>query len=167
MLSHGQEKFLTKQGYTSFFSSSPVEDIKADNNQVLSIIETSTGTIAIAILMKSFLFEKSLMQEHFNENYIESDKYPKATFKGQILNFGALDQNEQMVTVQGDLTIHGVTKKMKTQAKISKTEESISLKGSFPVKVADYDIKIPSVVMNNIAETIEVTFKLDHQPYKK
>ncbi len=166
-ISYAQEKFLTKQGYTSFFSTSPVEDIKADNNQVLSIIDTSNGALAISILMKSFMFEKSLMQEHFNENYVESDKYPKATFKGQILSFDQLGADEKMVTILGDITIHGVTKNIETQAKIIKTEENISLKGSFPVKVADFKIKIPAVVINNIAETIEVSFELDHKPYKK
>ncbi|GAA4278611.1 hypothetical protein GCM10022259_33360 [Aquimarina mytili] len=163
----GQERFLTKQGYTSFFSSAPVEDIKADNNQVLSIIDTSTGTIAIAILMKSFMFEKSLMQEHFNENYVESDKYPKAKFKGQILNFNSLDQNEQEVTIDGNITIHGVTQKLETLAKITRTTDHISVQGSFPLKIADFNIKIPSVVVNNIAEIVEVSFALDHKPYKK
>ncbi len=166
-LMNGQEKFLTKQGFTSFFSSSPVEDIKADNNQVLSIIDTSTGAIAISILMKSFMFEKSLMQEHFNENYVESDKYPKAIFKGQIANFKNLGNDEQLVSIHGDITIHGVTKKIETQAKIVRTEENISLTGIFPITVADFKIKIPSVVINNIAETVEVTFELDHKPYKK
>ncbi|WP_271767804.1 YceI family protein [Aquimarina algiphila] len=163
----GQERFLTKQGYTSFFSSSPVEDIKADNNQVLSIIDTSTGAIAISILMKSFQFEKSLMQEHFNENYVESDTYPKAKFKGKVPNINGLSNSEETVTITGDLTIHGVTKNIKTQAKIIKTQDNISLKGSFPVNVADYNIEIPAVVINNIAKTIEVTFELDHKPYKK
>ncbi|MFD2562380.1 YceI family protein [Aquimarina rubra] len=163
----GQGKFLTKQGYTSFFSSSPVEDIKAENNQVLSIIDTSTGSIAISILMKSFMFEKSLMQEHFNENYVESDKYPKAIFKGKIVDFKNISGKEQEVSIVGDITIHGVTKKLETRGKINKTEGSITLTGDFPVKVADFEIEIPSVVVNNIAETIKVTFELDHKPYKK
>ncbi|MBQ4819411.1 YceI family protein [Aquimarina sp. MMG016] len=167
MLSHGQQRFLTKQGYTSFFSSSPMEDIKADNNQVLSIIDTSTGTIAISILMKSFQFEKSLMQEHFNENYVESDKYPKAVFKGQIANFEGLNNNEQEININGNITIHGVTKQIQTTAKIIRTDKNISLKGKFPIEVADFDIEIPSVVVNNIAKTIEVTFELDHKPYNK
>ncbi|WP_108804174.1 YceI family protein [Aquimarina sp. Aq107] len=166
-VSFGQGKFLTKQGYTSFFSATPIEDIKAENNQVLSIIDTSTGTIAISILMKSFMFEKSLMQEHFNENYVESDKYPKAIFKGQILDFNALTKNEQTVSIVGDITIHGVTKKIETKGIISKNKENIFLKGTFPIKVADFEIEIPSVVTNNIAESIKITFELDHKPYKK
>jgi len=164
--SQGQEKFITKQGYTSFFSHSPAEDIKADNNQVLSIIDTSTGDIAISILMKSFLFEKSLMQEHFNENYVESDKYPKALFRGKILNINELGKKKQTVTIAGDLTIHGVTQNIQTQAEIIKKEENISLNGNFPVTVADFNIKIPRVVIKNIAKTIKITFELDHKPYK-
>ena len=164
--SQGQEKFITKQGYTSFFSHSPAEDIKADNNQVLSIIDTSTGDIAISILMKSFLFEKSLMQEHFNENYVESDKYPKALFRGKILNINELGKKKQTVTIAGDLTIHGVTQNIQTQAEIIKKEDNISLNGNFPVTVADFNIKIPRVVIKNIAKTIKVTFEFDHKPYK-
>lgn len=166
-LAFGQEKYLTKQGYTSFFSSSPVEDIKADNHQVLSIIDTSNGAIAISILMKSFMFEKSLMQEHFNENYVESDQFPKAIFKGQILNFEALDAHKKEVTIRGNITIHGVTKPLETKAFIIKSDQTISLNGSFPVKVADFGIKIPSVVANNIAKVVEVTYEFDHKPYIK
>ncbi|GAA4271588.1 YceI family protein [Aquimarina gracilis] len=163
----GQSKYLTKQGYTSFFSSSPVEDIKADNHQVLSIIDSSTGAIAISILMKSFMFEKSLMQEHFNENYVESDKFPKATFKGEIQGLQDLNTGQQEVTIKGNITIHGVTQTIETKATVNKTDEAISVNGSFPVKVADFGIKIPAVVVNNIAEVVEVTFELDHKPYIK
>src|SRR5690606_1745103 len=85
-LVQAQNNYFTKQGYISFYSHTSVEDIKAENNQVLSIIDFETGDIAITLLMKSFQFEKALMQEHFNENYIESDKYPKANFSGRIQN---------------------------------------------------------------------------------
>ncbi|SHI41553.1 YceI family protein [Aquimarina spongiae] len=166
VMSYGQEKFLTKSGHVSFFSHSPIEDIEAENDQVLSIIDTNNGAIAISILMKSFLFEKALMQEHFNENYVESDKYPKATFKGELINFSTLENNAE-VTIKGNLTIHGVTKPTVIKAKIKKTEGNISLEGNFPVKVEDFNIEIPSVVVNNIAKTIKVTFNLDHQPYTK
>ncbi len=165
-MSYAQEKYLTKNGHTSFFSSSPIEDIEADNNQVLSIIDTKTGKIAISILMKSFMFEKALMQEHFNENYVESDKYPKATFKGEILDFATLENTSEVI-IKGNLTIHGVTKSLETKAKIKKTEDHIFLEGSFPVKVADFNIEIPSVVVNNIAKTIKVSFNFDHKPYTK
>ena len=88
-ISNSQERYLTKNGAINFFSKTVLEDITADNNQVLSIVDATNGKMAISILMKSFLFKKALMQEHFNENYVESDKYPKATFTGTILNFDA------------------------------------------------------------------------------
>ena len=85
--SYSQDKYITKEGYISFFSHTIVEDIKADNFQVLSVIDTKNGDIAIQLLMKSFIFKKALMQEHFNDSYVESYKYPKGTFRGKIENF--------------------------------------------------------------------------------
>lgn len=164
--SYAQEKYLTKSGLITFFSHSPVEDIKADNKQVLSIIDTSNGKIAIAILMKSFSFEKSLMQEHFNENYVESDKYPKATFKGNINNFENLTEGKQTITILGKLTIHGATKEIEITADADWTKSLISLTGDFNIDIADYNIDIPSVVKNNIAKSIKVSFNLNHKLYK-
>lgn len=164
---YGQEKFLTKQGEVSFFSSTPIEDIKAENHQVLSIIDTKNGNLAIAILMKSFMFEKSLMQEHFNENYVESDIYPKATFKGKIKEFNSLNDNENEVFITGDITIHGVTKSIETKAKLIKTTDSLLLNGTFTIQIADFDISIPSVVASNISENLNIDFKLNHNPYNK
>jgi len=161
-----QNKYLTKSGKITFFSSSPMEDIKAENNQVLSIIDTSNGNMAISILMKSFHFEKALMQEHFNENYVESDKFPKATFKGKITDFESLSTLEK-ISIAGTITIHGVSKQITIQAAVKKTDDLISLKGDFLVKVADFNIEIPSVVAKNIAKEIKVSFELNHKPYKK
>jgi len=107
------------------------------------------------------------MQEHFNENYMESDKFPKSIFKGQIQNFDERQKMDQDVVINGDLTIHGITKKVEVQGKLSCTGDAIILKGSFKVQLVDYDVKIPRIVIKNIAETIKVTFNLDHKPYKK
>jgi len=161
-----QDKFLTKEGYVSFFSHSLVEDIKADNNQVLSVIDTVTGKIAIQMLMRSFMFKKALMQEHFNENYVESYKYPKATFSGEILNFDELSEENNVTEIVGTLTVHGEEKEISTKVIVEIAEGGILLKGDFYVDVADFKIKIPSIVANNIAKTIKVTFELDHKPYK-
>ena len=165
-ISKAQDRFLTKNGSVTFFSSAPMEDIKADNNQVLSIVDASSGKMAISILMKSFLFEKALMQEHFNENYVESDKFPKATFKGTILNFDDIESNTK-VNVKGTITIHGKSKEIVIPANISKTEDAILVKGEFNLLVADFDIKIPKVVAKNIAKEIKVTFEFNHKPYNK
>jgi polyisoprenoid-binding protein YceI len=163
---NAQEKFLTKEGYVSFFSHSLVEDIKADNNQVLSVIDTVTGKVAIQMLMRSFMFKKALMQEHFNENYVESYKYPKATFSGEISNFSDLNAENDETEIIGTLTLHGEKKEIRTKVQVKIHEEGILLTGDFNVDVADFKIKIPSIVANNIAKTIKVTFELNHKPYK-
>ena len=162
-----QDKYFTKEGFVSFFSHTIVEDIKADNQQVLSIIDTLTGEIAIQLLMRSFQFKKALMQEHFNENYVESYKYPKATFKGMIVNFNEMFDENFETEIKGMLSVHGKEKEISTMAKVTKKEELLLISGKFIVEVADFDIKIPSIVANNIARTIEVTFVLKHKPYKQ
>ncbi|WP_158841829.1 YceI family protein [Polaribacter sp. L3A8] len=163
---NAQKKYLTKNGSVTFFSSALIEDIKADNNQVLSIIDATSGKMAVSILMKSFMFEKALMQEHFNENYVESDKYPKATFKGAIIDFENIKDPETKVNVKGIITIHGKSKEIVISANFTKTEQSIFMKGEFNLLVTDYDIKIPNVVTKNIAKKIKVTFEFNHKPYK-
>lgn len=162
---YGQEKYLTKNGHISFFSSTVVEDIKADNHQVLSIVDTASGQVVIAVLMKSFLFDKSLMQEHFNENYVESDRYPKAKFKGVIANLTEVLNGAKEATITGDLTLHGVTQNVTIVANCELQENKLALEGKFVVKPENYNIKIPAVVKNNIAKTIEVSFELNHKPY--
>jgi polyisoprenoid-binding protein YceI len=166
-VSQSQDKYLTKSGAINFYSKAPMEDITADNNQVLSIIDASKGKMAIQILMKSFLFEKALMQEHFNENYVESDKYPKAIFKGAILDFDSINETTSKKQVKGELTIHGVTKEVTIDANFTKTDEAILVDGNFIIEVDDYNIKIPAVVAKNIAKRIKVTFEFNHKPYKK
>ena len=160
-----QEIFLEKDGYVSFFSHSLVEDIKADNNQVLSIVDTKTGEISIQLLMRSFLFKKALMQQHFNESYVESHKYPKAIFKGYILNLKELNSENSETEIKGILSVHGNDKEISVRAKVVITDGQINISGDFMVEVANFDIKIPSVVRNNIAKIIKVTFNLQHAPY--
>jgi polyisoprenoid-binding protein YceI len=161
-----QDKFLTKTGYVSFFSHSLVEDIKAENNQGLSIIDTKTGEIVVQLLMRSFMFKKALMQEHFNENYIESDKYPKAVFKGNFLNFDNLPTEKTTADIEGILIIHGKEKEIKTKVILQPTSDGLNLKGDFTVEVANFNIKIPTVVVNNIAKIVKVSFEFHYTPYK-
>lgn len=163
------QKYLTRNGHISFFSSTPIEDIEAHNYQASSIIDTETGDIAFTLLIKGFQFEKALMQEHFNEKYMESDKFPKATFKGTITNIEEVNLNEPgtyTVTVSGELTIHGVTKEVTSQATITHKEGKLIAKATFPVTVADYNITIPSVVRDNIAKVVEVSVDATYDPYK-
>jgi polyisoprenoid-binding protein YceI len=166
-MSNSQERYLTKNGAINFFSKAPMEDITADNNQVLSIIDASSGKMAISILMKSFQFDKALMQEHFNENYVESDKFPKATFRGSILNFDAINATQSKAKVKGVLTIHGVSKEHTIEANFTRTEKGILVDGDFIVNLSDFDVKIPAVVAKNIAKNIKVSFNFNHTPFKK
>jgi polyisoprenoid-binding protein YceI len=165
--SNSQERYLTKNGAINFFSKAPMEDIKADNNQVLSIVDATNSKMAISILMKSFLFKKALMQEHFNENYVESDTFPKATFKGDILNFDAITEVASKQKVKGILTIHGVEKEITIDANFTKTADSILVDGDFMLNLEDFEVEIPAVVAKNIAKNIKVSFNFNHKPYNK
>ena len=165
--SYAQDKYLTTIGYMDFFSHSPLEDIKAVNHQVLSIIDFDTNEIVIHVLIKSFFFEKSLMQEHFNENYMESDKYPKAKFKGKIIGFNRKNKNPQKVAIAGEINIHGISKKIRISSIIKQKNGKIYLKGYFYVLVKDFDVKIPGTKRNNIARSIKISFDIKHKKRKK
>jgi len=159
------QKYITRNGYIGFYSQTPLEDIKADNNQVASVLDISTGDIVFQVLIKSFRFDKALMQEHFNENYMESDKYPRSTFTGKIAGIDKIDLSVnglKEVTVEGDLTIRDVTKKVTAKGTIGVDGGSLTAESKFIVSPEDYGIKIPSVVRNNIAKTIEVTVKMSY-----
>lgn len=164
------QQYFTKTGHISFYSSAPLEDITAENNQVTSIIDFGNGEMAFSLLMKGFHFEKALMEEHFNEKYVHSDQYPKSTFEGEITNLGDVDisnDGEYPVDIEGKLTIHGVTQDVTTTGTITVEGAKVSGIAAFPVTLADYDIEIPGVVKDNIAETVEITVSMDYQPYEK
>lgn len=149
----------TKNGSVSFFSKAVLENIEASSGQVISVINTTTGDIMFSVNIKSFHFKKSLMEEHFNENYMESDKYPKASFKGKINNLSAIifsTDGSYNTEVTGDLTIHGITNKVTVPGKIVIKAGVPTATASFRVKLADYKISIPRVVKDNIAEVVEV-----------
>lgn len=161
------QKFMTKNGYVGFFSHTPMEDVKGDNNQVASILDASTGEIVFQALMKSFKFEKALMEEHFNENYVESEKFPKATFKGKITNLSEVDFSKTgvyKVTVEGELFIHGVIQNISTPGEIEITKDGVKARSKFVVKPEDYKIEIPAVVRENIAKEITVTVDVNMPP---
>ena len=163
ILSYSQlfaQKYMSRNANLSFFSSTPVEDIEAHNHQGSCVVDFSNGNVAFQALMKGFEFKKALMQEHFNENYVESKKYPKTTFDGKITNYTSVDLKKEgvyQVNVTGKLTIHGVTKNIETPGTIEVKGGDVILKSKFKVKPADYNIKIPNVVRKNIAEIVEIT----------
>lgn len=159
-------KIIARQGQVSFFSYTSVENIKAENNQALSIIDLQKGDIAVSMLMNAFVFEKALMKEHFNESYIESDIYPKATFEGKIVGFEPLTENTQTKLVKGTFTMHGVSKKLEIKTKIERVGKKYILTGTFEALVKNYDIKIPPLLAGNIADAISVNFRFEYQPYE-
>ena len=167
VLSASGQKYMTKTGFISFFSHTPMEDIKGDNNQVASVIDISTGEMVFQVLIKSFHFEKTLLEEHFNENYMESDKFPKASFKGKITNLSTVDfkkNGSYEVQVEGDLTIRDVTKKMSVKGILEVVTGGINTNAKFIIAPEDFNIEIPSVVRENIAKTIEVTVAMKYSP---
>ena len=154
------QKYFTKNGNISFFSATSIENIQADNNQVMSVLSAQTGDLQFSVLIKSFHFKKALMEEHFNENYMESDKYPKSTFKGIITDISGVNfakDGNYKVMVNGDLSMHGVTKNINTSGTISISGGKITGTSIFKIVLADYNISIPKVVENNISKTIEIT----------
>ncbi|WP_378174852.1 YceI family protein [Aquimarina sp. SS2-1] len=167
LCSQESDQLITRQGTVSFFSYTTVENIEANNNQVLSIIDIDKKEIAVSMLMRTFVFKKKLMREHFNESYIESDRYPKATFEGTIEDFVTDMQGAQTKIIRGALTLHGVTKDTEIKSKIEKTETGYVLSGEFKAVVKDFEIKIPPVLAGNIAEIITITFRFEYEPYEK
>lgn len=155
-----QTKLITKTGKISFEASVPsFEEVKAKNESATCILNADTGEIASLALMKGFRFKVALMEEHFNENYIESDKYPKATFKGKIENFdlSKLTATAKDFTIKGKLELHGKVKDIVITAKIKKTDAGVELDSHFFVNTDDFDIEIPSVVSKKLSKKVAVT----------
>lgn len=154
------QKLMTRTGKISFFSSTPVENIEAFNNDVSCILNTQNGELVFVVPVKSFRFEKQLMQDHFNESYMESDKYPKAEFRGKITNINDISFSKDgnyTAKATGKLTIHGVTKEVIVPGSVTVKNGKVTLASEFMVKTADYNIQIPSIASGKIAKEIEVT----------
>ncbi len=154
------QKYATRMGKVSFFSTTPIENIEAFNNEAAAAVDAQTGSVLFIIPIKSFKFEKALMQEHFNEDYMESNKYPKAQFKGNISNLKEINftkDGSYPAQVKGLMTMHGIEKQITVPGKIIIKGNSATLHSIFKVALADYNIKIPSIAKGKIAETIEIT----------
>jgi hypothetical protein len=157
------QKYSTRTGNLKFEASVPsFEEVAAGNKAASAVLESSKGELAVLALMKGFRFKVALMEEHFNESYVESDKYPKATFKGKIEGFDItkLTEEGKQFNISGDLTLHGRTKKITDTAKISKTGDTVTIVGSFEVKPADFEIEIPKLVSKKVAEKVTITYNL-------
>jgi polyisoprenoid-binding protein YceI len=161
------QKFMTKNGFISFYGHTPMEDMKADNNQVASVLDISTGDLVFQVLIKSFHFDRALLEEHFNENYMESDKFPKATFKGKITNLQSVNFAKNGiydVTVEGDLTIRDATNKINAKGTIEVVAGGLNANSKFLISPEDYKINIPGVVREKIAKNFEITVTIKYSP---
>ena len=160
------QQFYTDKGVAKFDGSKAAfEPIRASNDNTVSIIDSFTGQIAAVILISEFDFRLGLMQEHFNENYLESNLYPNSTFEGQIKNFSLkeLDQEFKEYDIEGVLTIKGINNDIITKAKIRKIDEKIELLSDFSVMLSDYKIKIPKIVFKKIDEEVKINLNFVYE----
>ena len=163
------QKYFTRAGEISFNSDTPMEKIEAENKTVSSVFDSESGKIQFAVLIKAFHFEKALMQEHFNENYMESSKFPKATFKGEVKNLADINLSKDgtyEAVVEGKMTIHGKTQTVETTGTFTVADGQITATSAFEIAVADYGIKIPKVVRENIAKIVVIAVNLKYELLK-
>ena len=164
VLSTAAQKYSLEKSFVSFYSHATIEDITAENTKSVSIFNSSTGDIAFSIPIKEFEFAKSLMKEHFNEKYMDSEKYPKATFQGKVIGFDSKATGVQNAKATGKLTIHGETKEVELPGTIEVQGSNLVMKSKFIVKLEDYKIAIPQLMWQNIAEQVEVTVEFTYKP---
>ncbi|TAJ47337.1 MAG: YceI family protein [Chitinophagaceae bacterium] len=153
------QKVYTKNGKVTFYSKAPLENIDAVNKSATAILFTKTGAIQVSVSIKGFEFEKALMQEHFNENYLESDKYPRAVFSGNVQQNEKINYSNDgmyMVTVKGSLMIHNVSRDIEAQGKIIIVNSIPRLIAEFNVSLEVYNITIPALVANKISKTVKI-----------
>lgn len=165
-----QDKYFTKNGYLSFLSETLIENVFAETKEATGFLDIKTGDVLFSVNITAFQFKIKLMQEHFNENYMESEKFPKAVFSGKLENFSTFDMNSkqpQKFTVKGKMNIHGTDREISAEVVLLvNTPGKISASSSFIVKPDDYQIKIPSAMGLKIAKEVTVTVKTDFEPYK-
>ncbi len=163
-------RYFTRGANISFFSNSPLEKIEASTNSGNCVLDLGSGKLEAAVLINSFNFKKALMQEHFNENYMESAKFPKAVFKGILPNPRELNLGKDgtyKTLLKGEMTIHGVTRPMETEVTFRVGDGKIFAETEFDVTVADYNISIPALMRDNIAKIVRLKVKTELQELKK
>ncbi len=158
------QKYITSGATVTFFSEAPLENIEAVNEKATSIFDLSTGEIVFSVPIRDFQFKKSLMKQHFNENYMESEKYPKSTFKGKVSGYRPQDGNYKATAI-GELFIHGKARKVTVLGEVTIKADVLTLHAEFPVRLEDHDIKIPRILFSNIAESVDVTLDFTYRPY--
>lgn len=168
---HAQDRFFTKSGRIKFDATAPKspENIAAVNNAVICVLDTKTGNIQFSAVMKSFEFKAALMEEHFNENYVESNKFPKAEFRGQVTNNNTLNYTKDgtyKARVKGNLTMHGETREVETEGEIIVRGGRMEAKAQFTVPLVDYKIKVPQLVSDKVSQTAKITVECSLEPLK-
>jgi len=169
VVAFSQGMYYTKTGKVSFYSKAPLEDIEAKNRTATSVLNITTGQVEVSIPMKGFEFEKALMQEHFNENYVESDKFPKASFKGIINDLSKTDlsvNGKYTATIDGKLTLHGETRYITTPVTFTNENGSIRAVAEFTVALEDYKISVPSIVKDKIGKDVKILIEFNYEGLK-
>lgn len=159
-----QDKYLDKNGKIKFEASQQTfEPVEAKNESVTAILNVATGEFAALALAKGFRFKNSLMEEHFNENYIESDDYPKMVFKGKLIDFklSSLSENETTLELKGKLQLHGKEKEVEVPLVLSEQNGVIHLSGEFSITPEEFNISIPKIVSDKIAKKVSVQFNFN------
>ena len=158
------QKYTAEKSFISFYSHATIEDIKAENTKASSIFNVETGDIVFSIPIKEFEFAKSLMKEHFNDKYMDSEKLPKSTFQGKITGFQANTTGVQQAKAKGKLTIHGITKDIDVPGTVEFANGKVIMKSSFIIKLDDYEITRPQLLWQNIAEQVECKIEFTYKP---
>lgn len=159
-----QNKYYTKTGLTDFKASvEAFEPVEATNRSTTVVLNTTNGDIAALLFVKAFHFEIALMEEHFNENYMDSDKFPKATFKGNLEGFDMNKLSNEVLglNLKGVLKVRGKEKAIETIAKLTKVDGKVLLVADFSVAPQDFDIDIPKIVRKKIADKINVNLSYE------
>lgn len=161
------QKIGTSTGNISFFQETTVEDIHGKSKSLMTVIDTKTNNIVYKVSMRSFKFEKALMEEHFNENYVESDKYPYATYYGKINE--SIDWSKDGsydISSNGKLTMHGVSKEISEKGKLIIKNGVVSISNEFKIKFTDYGVEIPKLLIMQLSDVVDVKIETNYLPLK-
>lgn len=163
------QKYMTRTGQIYFYGSTPLESIEAYNHAVAAALDLGSGELVFQVPIRSFIFEKALMQEHFNENYMESDRYPRAEFKGKLVDSPKeyAKSGTYSVEAEGIMTIHGVSRKLRIPGTLKREDDLVQVLAEFEVVPGDYEIAIPKLVENKIARVIDVKVNATLEKHQK
>ena len=165
VIAHSQNRYFTRNGGIHFSAGTAMEDIDAVNNSVTSVMDLNTGQIEFAVLIKGFEFKRALMEDHFNENYLESDKYPRAIFKGKFTNRDNVNitkDGEYPIKIRGVMDLHGVRKEIETDGVLAVTGSQINARSKLNILLSDYNINIPSLVKDKISKVVSVSIDCNY-----